>query len=334
MGCNYICIFNINLVKLPLQWGHRWVITTYIFSWCNYFPPTLDQWYIRSCIALHLNHHSQSHLFSIDPCCVLKWDPILDKVYWFVNTKIINCQKIPSEKTPYCAVSIVPVMALHGKVPVQLHLLWRSNLCSTNGWDFKFENLLWIKLQLLVINSNGYKRHMHQNENAVLITKFLSLAALEFVMLTTYSAASDENFIRMTTCPVQYRLCISLEALFLLFSSDNVQNALKSKLIFITLWTIQHSKVKPLYNISSILHPLLCLCQWWAPSDFYYFVSISQSEIELSIVGCHIWLRYTIWVCDKKRIREIMLTLLTCWPLVAYFYCQILAKPTWSFCHG
>ena len=39
--------------------------------------------------------------------------------------------------------------------------------------------------------------HIQWNEN-VILTKFSLLAALEVVILTTFSAASDENFIRMT----------------------------------------------------------------------------------------------------------------------------------------
>ena len=44
---------------------------------------------------------------------------------------------------------------------------------------------------------------MHWNENVVILMKFSSLAALEVVILTTFSAASDENFIKMKTFPFQ-----------------------------------------------------------------------------------------------------------------------------------
>ena len=44
---------------------------------------------------------------------------------------------------------------------------------------------------------------LHWNENVVILTKFSSLAALEVVILTTFSAASDENFIKMKTFPFQ-----------------------------------------------------------------------------------------------------------------------------------
>ena len=46
----------------------------------------------------------------------------------------------------------------------------------------------------------------HWNENVVILTKFSSLAALEVVILTTFSAASDENFIKMKTFPFQCSL--------------------------------------------------------------------------------------------------------------------------------
>ena len=44
----------------------------------------------------------------------------------------------------------------------------------------------------------------HWNENVVILMKFSSLAALEVVSLTTFSAASDENFIKMKTFPFQW----------------------------------------------------------------------------------------------------------------------------------
>ena len=39
--------------------------------------------------------------------------------------------------------------------------------------------------------SNNTSFHIHWNENVVILTKFSSLAALEVVILTTSSAASD-----------------------------------------------------------------------------------------------------------------------------------------------
>ena len=45
--------------------------------------------------------------------------------------------------------------------------------------------------------------HIHWNENVVILTKSSSLAALKVVKMTTFSAASDENFIKMTTFPFQ-----------------------------------------------------------------------------------------------------------------------------------
>ena len=51
---------------------------------------------------------------------------------------------------------------------------------------------------------------LHWNENVVILTKFESLAALEVVILTTSSAASDENFIKMKTFPFQCIIVILL----------------------------------------------------------------------------------------------------------------------------
>ena len=44
----------------------------------------------------------------------------------------------------------------------------------------------------------------HWNENVVILTKFSSLAAPEVVKMTTSSAASDENVIKITTFPFQW----------------------------------------------------------------------------------------------------------------------------------
>ena len=40
--------------------------------------------------------------------------------------------------------------------------------------------------------------HLHWNRNVIILTKFSSMAALDVVILTTSSAANDENFIKMT----------------------------------------------------------------------------------------------------------------------------------------
>ena len=44
----------------------------------------------------------------------------------------------------------------------------------------------------------------HWNGNVVILMKFSSLAALEVVILTTSGAASDDNFVNMTTFPIQW----------------------------------------------------------------------------------------------------------------------------------
>ena len=51
------------------------------------------------------------------------------------------------------------------------------------------------------LRENSYTYHW--NKNVVILTKFSSLAALEVVILTTSSAASDEHFIKMKTFPFQ-----------------------------------------------------------------------------------------------------------------------------------
>ena len=71
-----------------------------------------------------------------------------------------------------------------------------------NTW--KRETRLYSKGKLkLADNQPSSPKMAHWNENVVILTKFSSLAALEVVILTTSSAASDENFIKMKTFPFQ-----------------------------------------------------------------------------------------------------------------------------------
>ena len=55
---------------------------------------------------------------------------------------------------------------------------------------------------------SNYMTHKHWTKNVVILTKFSSLAALEVVILTTSSAASDEHFIKMKTFPFQWTTLI------------------------------------------------------------------------------------------------------------------------------
>ena len=44
----------------------------------------------------------------------------------------------------------------------------------------------------------------HWNENVIILMKFSSPAASQIVKMTTFSAASDENFVKMMTFPFQW----------------------------------------------------------------------------------------------------------------------------------
>ena len=57
---------------------------------------------------------------------------------------------------------------------------------------------------MLNIGQAYTSKHSHWNGKVVTLTKFSSLAAPEVVKMTTSSAASDENFIDMTTFPFQW----------------------------------------------------------------------------------------------------------------------------------
>ena len=63
-----------------------------------------------------------------------------------------------------------------------------------NCWSFISAGLLmcwWVMRRL------GSDCVIHRNRNVIILTKFLSLAALKVVILTTFSAASDENFVKI-----------------------------------------------------------------------------------------------------------------------------------------
>ena len=53
------------------------------------------------------------------------------------------------------------------------------------------------------INLVSVYKHIHWNENVIILMKFSSLAAPKVVILTTFGAASDEDFIKMKTFSFQ-----------------------------------------------------------------------------------------------------------------------------------
>ena len=55
----------------------------------------------------------------------------------------------------------------------------------------------------LILSAPSLPLH-HWNENVAILTTFSSLAALEVVILTTSSTASDENVVKMMTFPFQW----------------------------------------------------------------------------------------------------------------------------------
>ena len=95
----------------------------------------------------------------------------------------------------------------------QLELNWSSNQSIKLFYQENArENAVCymaILISLDMLSHWGRVTHicMHWNENVVILTKFQSLAALEVVILTTSSAASDENLIKMKTFPFQ---CVSV----------------------------------------------------------------------------------------------------------------------------
>ena len=96
---------------------------------------------------------------------------------------------------------------------------------SKQPWGWWFETLscpLWRHRDVCTLLYStsavglALKVSTHWNKNVVILTKFSSLAALEVVTLTTSSAASDDNFIKMKTfpflCGTEYFLTHSLNS--------------------------------------------------------------------------------------------------------------------------
>ena len=79
-----------------------------------------------------------------------------------------------------------------------------SRLCLTSQ-SFLSGGILYNCLKLEPLDPWGHQEHVdiHWNGNVVILMKFSSLAALEVVILTTSGAASDENFVKMTTFSFQ-----------------------------------------------------------------------------------------------------------------------------------
>ena len=85
-------------------------------------------------------------------------------------------------------------------------------LTKASNWLMKWPNLyitdpLWRSCTISAVSFLSLRAN-HRNGNVIILTKFSSLAALKVVKMTTSSAASDENFVKMTTFSFQwwYRL--------------------------------------------------------------------------------------------------------------------------------
>ena len=77
--------------------------------------------------------------------------------------------------------------------PMSMHHPTVIHLWQQQHWAFSYQP----RQAKLVLN--------HKSGNVFILMKFSSLAALEVVKMTTSSAASDENFIKMKACPFQCR---------------------------------------------------------------------------------------------------------------------------------
>ena len=105
----------------------------------------------------------------------------------FLNEKFWISNKFSSKCVPYGLIS--------NKTALPQVIVWHLN---------RQEVITWINVVQDVWSHMSSPDH-HWNKNVVILTKFSSLAALEVVILTTSSAASDEHFIKMKTFPFQWQ---------------------------------------------------------------------------------------------------------------------------------
>ena len=93
------------------------------------------------------------------------------------------------------------------------YILWLCKLvslpqscdyCDTEYFKSIYNNYMEMQV-IFVINFIRVDKAIHWNGNVLILMKFSSLAALKVVKMTTYSAASDENFVKMTTFSFQCR---------------------------------------------------------------------------------------------------------------------------------
>ena len=100
------------------------------------------------------------------------------------------------------------IFTVHSSKRPSLNLEKRTSgtdeVCIVGRTTFH-QSLVTCRIFLVDNQFDGSNRsECHWNENVVILMKFSSLAALEVVILTTFSAASDENFIKMKTFPFQW----------------------------------------------------------------------------------------------------------------------------------
>ena len=150
-------------------------------------------------------------IFQINPIGYLLWKATTNSqddlpVLYLVTVQEKALLKIAVVNThTMCAASTCPTF---------LHSTSRTALLVCNSYCSHVRSrllkvidtlLLFFTIRIFVSSCSSY-RGIHWNKNVVILTKFSSLAALEVVILTTSSAASDEHFIKMKTFPFQCTL--------------------------------------------------------------------------------------------------------------------------------
>ena len=136
-------------------------------------------------------------------------------------------------------------------------IIWTNGfllLIATGGTNFSENSIKFNNFHSK--NISKHRSAQHWNRHVFIFMKFSSLAALEVVILTTSGAASDGDFIKMTTFPFQWMSAILLFRQYGILANLSSQISIVFNIqpheIEISI-LIKHSDHNPPNNISGSL---------------------------------------------------------------------------------
>ena len=118
----------------------------------------------------------------------------------------------------------------------------------TLKWIHGWSPLNWfvaVRLILTFLWVANWCKQLHRNGNVFILMKLSSLAALEVVKVTTSSAASDENFVKMTTFLFQWMCYLWLYEFKVLLYSTCIMTLVWNFVLYWTWYSSIQSSAKP-----------------------------------------------------------------------------------------